>query len=143
MFGKKRAYFDYASATPLDKRVFRAMKPFLEENYANPSSLYQEGVKAKKAIEESRKKVAAVLQSKPDEIIFTGGGTESNNIAILGTYFHHKNVLKKDKIHFVTTSIEHSSVLEVFEHVRSLGAKVTYVSPEENGIVDAKKIEEA
>ena len=142
-FKKKRAYFDYASATPLDPRVVKAMQPYLVQKYANPSSLYKEGVETRKAIETARKKVAAVFQCKPEEIIFTGGGTESNNMAILGTYFHHKNIIKKEKIHFVTTSIEHPSVLETFEHIRSLGGKVTYVSPEENGIVSIKKIEEA
>lgn len=140
---KKRAYFDYASTTPLDSRVFSAMKPYLLEHFANPSSLYKEGVIARKAVEESRRKVATILQVKPDEIVFTSGGTESNNMAILGTYWYHKNVLKKEKLHFVTTSIEHASVLEVFEYIRSLGGKVTYVSPEENGIVSVKKIEEA
>jgi cysteine desulfurase len=143
IFKKKYNYFDYASTTPLDPRVFRVMKPYMVEHYANPSSLYKEGVEARRVINESRKKVASILQSRPEEIIFTSGGTESNNIAILGTYFYHKNVLKKEKIHFVTTSIEHSSVLEVFEHVRNMGAKVTYVSPEENGVVSPKKIEEA
>lgn len=143
LFAKKRAYFDYAATTPLDERVFAAMKPYLVSQFANPSSLYKEGVETNKAIVEARKNVASVLQSKSDEIIFTGGGTESNNLAILGTYFYHKNVLKKEKVHFITTSIEHSSVLEVFEHIKSLGGKVTYISPEENGIVSVKKIEEA
>jgi len=143
IFNKKNNYFDYASTTPLDARVFRAMKPYMVLHYANPSSLYKEGVEARRVVNEARKKVAGILQSRPEEIIFTSGGTESNNIAILGTYFYHKNVLKKEKIHFVTTSIEHSSALEVFEHVRNMGAKVTYVSPEENGVVNPKKIEEA
>jgi len=142
-FRKKRAYFDNASTTPLDPRVFKAMKPYLENRYANPSSLYKEGVEMRRAIDDSRKKVAGVLQVKPNEILFTGGGTESNNMAILGTYFYHRNILKKDKIHFVTTSIEHSSVLETFEHIRSLGGKVTYVPPEENGSVSVKSIQEA
>lgn len=140
---KKRAYFDYASTTPLDPRVARAMKPYVADKFANPSSLYKEGVEMRKVVEEARKKVASNLQAKSEEIIFTSGGTEANNIAILGTYFYQHDVLKKEKIHFVTTSIEHSSVLEVFEHLRSLGAKVTYVSPESNGIVSAKAIEEA
>lgn len=143
IFKKKYNYFDYASTTPLDPRVFRVMKPYMDEHYANPSSLYKEGVEARRVINEARKKVSNILQSRPEEIIFTSGGTESNNIAILGTYFYHKNILKKEKIHFVTTSIEHSSVLEVFEYVRNMGAKVTYVSPEENGVVNPKKIEEA
>ncbi len=140
---KKRAYFDYASATPLDPRVLKAMMPWLKTEFANASALYKEGVVARKAIEEARRSVAHGLQSKPEEIIFTSGGTEANNMAILGTYLHCRDVLKKERIHFVTTSIEHSSVLEAFEHIRGLGAKVTYVSPEENGIVDAKKVEEA
>ncbi len=143
IFAKKRVYFDYASTTPIDPRVLKVMDPYLSLKFANPSSLYKEGVETRYAIDLARKKVATALQSKPEEIIFTSGGTESNNIAILGTYFHHKNVLKKEKIHFVTTSIEHSSVLEVFEYIRSMGGKVTYVSPEENGIVSAKKIGEA
>ncbi len=143
IFKKKRCYFDYASTTPLDPRVLKAMSPFLGASYGNPSSPHKEGVEARKAVEAARKQVASIIQCKPDEIIFTAGGTESNNLAILGTFFHCKNVLKKDKIHFVTTSIEHSSVLEVFEQVRSLGAKVTYVSPEEDGLVSAKKIQDA
>ena len=143
LFAKKRAYFDYASTTPTDKRVIEAMKPYISDKFANPSSLYKEGVETHKAMEISRKVVAGVLQSKPEEIIFTAGGTESNNLAILGTFFHHRNVLKKEKIHFVTTAIEHSSVLEVFEHIKSLGGKVTYISPEEDGIISAKKVEAA
>ncbi len=119
------------------------MKPYLGGKFANSSSLYREGVETKKALEDSRKTTASILQCQKGEVFFTSGGTESNNIAILGTYFHHKNVLKSERIHFVTTSIEHSSVLEVFRHLEALGAEVTYVVPEENGIVKAKKIEEA
>jgi cysteine desulfurase len=143
LFKQKRAYFDYASAAPLDKRVLKAMLPYISGTYANPSSLYKEGVETRKAIDESRKVVAAVLQVKPEDIIFTGGGTESNNLALLGTFFHQKNVLKKEKIHIITTSIEHSSILEVCEQVKNLGGKVTYVSPKENGIIDPKEIEAA
>lgn len=143
LFPDHRAYFDHASATPLDPRVFKAMRPYQERLFSNASSLYKEGVEAKKAVAEARRKVAAILQSKQEEVIFTSGGTESNNIAILGTYFHHRDILKKEKIHFVTTSIEHSSILQAFEHIRTLGGKVTYVSPEENGIVSVDKIKEA
>jgi cysteine desulfurase len=136
-------YFDYASTTPLDPRVLKAMKPYLSKKFANPSSSYKEGVEARKAMEEARRKVALLIQSKSEEIIFTGGGTEGNNIAILGTYYYHKNVLKKEKVHFVTTTIEHSSVLEIFRHLETIGAEVTYVAPEEDGIVDAKKVTKA
>jgi len=148
IFSKKRNYFDYASTTPLDKRVFRAMKPYITEKFANSSSLYKEGVETGKALAESRRVVASVLQVKPDEIIFTGGGTESNNLAILGTYFkcvdgHLPHCVEDAHPHFVTTTIEHSSVLEVFRHIEKLGGKVSYVAPESNGVVDVKKIEEA
>ncbi|MFA6297082.1 MAG: cysteine desulfurase family protein [Candidatus Paceibacterota bacterium] len=143
IFSKKRNYFDYASTTPLDKRVFKAMKPYLVEKFANSSSLYKEGVETGKALTESRRVVASVLQVKPDEIIFTGGGTESNNLAILGTYFSNIKKTHSHKSHFVTTTIEHSSVLEVFRYIEKLGGKVSYVAPESNGIVDVKKIEEA
>ena len=119
------------------------MKPYLVGKFVNSSSLYKEGVETGKALTESRKVVASVLQVKPDEIIFTGGGTESNNLAILGTYFNHVKKSHSHKAHFVTTTIEHSSVLEVFRYIEKLGAKVSYVAPEANGIVDVKKIEEA
>jgi len=141
MFWNKRAYFDYASTTPLDRRVFRAMKPYLTSKFANSSSLYKEGVETSKALTESRRVVASVLQVKPDEIIFTGGGTESNNLAILGTYFNQVKKTHSHQVHFVTTTIEHSSVLEVFRYIENLGGLVTYVKPEANGVVDVKKIE--
>lgn len=149
MFWAKRTYLDYAATTPVDKRVAKAMKPYLSGVFANPASLYKEGVQALKAVTEARKRVAGALQCKPDEVIFTGGGTESNNLAILGTYFYHVNLKKGSKenqdkpLHFVTTTIEHSSVLEVFRHIESLGGEVSYVSPKENGIVDVKDIEGA
>lgn len=141
----KRAYFDYASTTPLDKRVAKAMKPYLvgglASSFANASSLYKEGVMMNKALAASRKTVAGVLECRSEEITFTGGGTEGNNMAIMGTYFHFKNVIKKEKIHFVTTTIEHSSVLEIFRHLETLGAVVTYISPGEDGVIDPKDIE--
>jgi len=147
MFWNKRTYFDYAATTPVDKRVVKAMKPYIGGIFANPASLYKEGVQALKAVSDARKSVSEVLQCKSDDIIFTSGGTESNNLAILGTYFYHQNVLKNDVedrlLHFVTTTIEHSSVLEVFRHIESLGGKVTYVAPKENGIVSVQDIESA
>jgi len=147
MFWTKRIYLDYAATTPVDKRVVKVMKPYIGGIFGNPASLYKEGVQALKAANEARKSVAGVLQCKSDEIIFTSGGTESNNLAILGTYFYHQNVLKNDVedrlLHFVTTTIEHSSVLEIFRHIEDLGGKVTYVAPKENGIVSVKDIEDA
>ena len=79
-----RIYLDYAAATPLDPRVWTAMEPFFATHFANPSSLHQEGVFARRAVEEARAKVAALIKAQPDEIIFTSGPTESINLAIQG-----------------------------------------------------------
>lgn len=133
---------DYASTTPLDPRVFKVMTPFFLEKIGNPSSIHFEGVLAKKGLEESRVKVAKILQAHADEIIFTSGGTESNNLAIFGVVKNlEKSGLSIAKMHFVTTVIEHSSVLECFRELESRGAKVDYAPVKSNGIVDPKIIE--
>src|SRR3989338_8592863 len=80
----KRIYMDYASTTPLDGRVLKAMLPYFGGKFGNPSSIHAEGVEAKKALDESRKRVARTLQAHSEKIIFTSGGTESNNLAIFG-----------------------------------------------------------
>ncbi len=136
---KSRSYFDYASTTPLDKRVLKVMMPFLTTHFANASSLYKEGVITQTALRESRKNVATILQCQKDEIIFTSGGTESNNIALLGVQGNNSDVSR----HYITSTIEHSSVLEVFHYLEKKGAKVTYLSPNDRGIITAKQVEEA
>lgn len=83
----KRCYLDYASTTPLDRRVKKAMEPFWGKVFGNPSSIHTEGVGAKKALDEARTAVARCLEAHADEIVFTSGGTEANNLAILGTVF--------------------------------------------------------
>ncbi|MES2023216.1 MAG: cysteine desulfurase family protein [Patescibacteria group bacterium] len=104
----------------------------------NPSSIHGLGVEAKKKLENARKETAELLYARPDEIIFTSGGTESNNLAILGVFKNLKNP------HIITTNIEHASVLEVFKHLeKTKQAEVTIVPVETNGIVDPKKIKKA
>jgi cysteine desulfurase len=136
----KRIYLDHSSSAPLDRGVFLAMKEFLVKNWANAGTLHKEGVRANEAIEDARLKIAKILGSHKDEIIFTSGGSEGNNLAILGII-----ALSKIKLpHIITTNIEHSSVLEVCRYLeRMKKAKVTYIPVEPNGIVDSRKIKNA
>lgn len=138
----KKIYMDYASAAPMDVTVLKVVTEMMKKYFANPSSMHDLGVSAKKTLENARVKIASILAARPVEIIFTSGATESNNMAIRGVL---EAVKKKDFIpHIVTTNIEHASVLEVcaFLEKQKL-AEVTYVAVEKNGIVDAKKIKKA
>ncbi|KKW10483.1 MAG: Cysteine desulfurase NifS [Parcubacteria group bacterium GW2011_GWA2_49_9] len=160
---RRRIYLDYASTTPLDPRVLKAMEPFFAKTFGNPSSIHAEGAAAKKALDTARTTVARCLEAHAEEIVFTSGGTESNNLVIfgvlqspllkgalpssaggllqppprrLGTPF-----IKGDKPHIVTTNIEHSSILEPLRELERQGkAEVTYVPVEANGIVKPEKI---
>jgi hypothetical protein len=105
IFPKKRVFLDYASTTPIDREVSRAMSE-VSMHYANPSALYSESIHAKKIINESKKKIASILDCQADNIYFTSGGTESNNIAILGIFSKYKTY--NFTPHFITTNIERS-----------------------------------
>ncbi|MAF25424.1 cysteine desulfurase NifS [bacterium] len=130
----KKVYLDYAAATPLSPEVRRAMQPYLTEDYGNPSSLHDLGRSAKEAVEESRVFVARALGCRPEEIVFTAGGTEANNLAILGV------LSIKGKAHFITTNIEHPSVMETAEAFSASGGEVTYIPVESTGLVKPLKI---
>ncbi len=138
---EKKIYLDYASATPVDTEVVKAMQPFWSLDFANPSGLHSQGVKAKNAVNDSRKKIAAILGAQPDEIIFTSGGTESDNLAILGIVEAAKKIIHKP--HIVTTNIEHSAIKETCRALELKGIEVTHVPVEENGIVDPDAIRKA
>ncbi|MDD4988810.1 MAG: cysteine desulfurase family protein [Candidatus Pacebacteria bacterium] len=135
---KKRIYLDYASTTPLDKEVFEAMKPFFSENFENPSSLYTGGVSAKKAVADARKSIGGEFGVRAEEIIFTSGGTEANNMALLGVFRSAKKKISKP--HVITSVIEHPSILEVCKQIEKEGGEITYVPVSENGIVNPKDI---
>jgi cysteine desulfurase len=137
----RRIYLDYASTTPTDPAVLKAMLPYLKTSFHNPSSLYTEGVGAKKEVEKSRKACAEILSAHADEIIFTGSGTEANNLALLGFLAQFES--KKQKFHFVTSVIEHASILEVFGEIEKRGHEVTYIGVGEKGIVDPKEVKKA
>ena len=134
-----KIYLDYAAATPLEPAVSSLIQKVYKEDFASPSSIHGFGVKAKNRLDRARKDIAGILGAHDDEIIFTSGSTESNNLAILGVIKFYGSFP-----HIVTTNIEHSSVLEVFRHLeKTKQAEVTYVPVEKNGIVDPKKIRKA
>lgn len=146
---KKNIYLDYASTAPISPSVAEKTSLYQKEFFANASAIYSQGVKARGVMEDARLKIAKLLNAHSDEIIFTGSGTESDALAILGLITNYELGIKSEdskKIipHIVTTNIEHPAVLENCRMLEDSGrAEVTYVPVEKNGIVDPKKIKEA
>lgn len=120
---KKRIYLDHAATTPVRPEVVEAMQPYFTEVFGNPSSLYREGRDAKNALDQSRAAVAKVMNCKPEEIIFTGSGTESDNLAIMGV----ARARATEGKHIVTTTVEHHAVLHVCKELAKEGFEITYV----------------
>ncbi len=135
----KPIYLDYNATTPIDPRVADAMLPFLYDHFGNPSSSHAYGIAAKKGIEHARRQVAEMLGCGAEEIIFTSGGSEANNLAIKGTAFAQRN----SGNHIITTAIEHPAVLEVCAYLETQGFKVTYVAVDDQGQVDLDELEKA
>ncbi len=132
-------YFDNNATTKTDEEVVKAMIPYLSENYGNPSSIYKLGRESRKIIEDSREKVAQILNCEPNEIYFTSGGSESDNTAIKGIAYSY---LKKGN-HIITSKIEHPAVLETCKQLEKEGFEVTYIGVKENGIIDLDELKEA
>lgn len=133
-------YLDHAATTPLDPRVREAMLPYLDEKFGNPSSFHLVGKTAKDDVDAARAEIASVLHVRPDEILFTSGGTESDNLAILG----YARANQKQGKHLITSSLEHHAVLEAMMHLeRKEGFEVTYLSPDKDGIITAEQVEQA
>ena len=141
----KIIYLDYSSATPVDKKVQKVMTLYESKFFANPSSIHSNGVKVKNIINDARTKIASLLFVSKDEIIFTGSGTESNALAILGVVNSYYEINFNGKIpHIITTVIEHPSVLENCQFLEKIGrARITYISVDKNGIVNPKDIKDA
>ena len=125
-------YMDYAATTPTDKRVVAAMLPYFEEVFGNPSSLHAFGQEAGAAVEGARARIASFLGATPPEIIFTSGGTESDNFAIKGVAYANR----KRGDHIITSSIEHRAVLETCRFLEVEGFRVTYLPVNGEGLVD-------
>ena len=135
----KPIYLDYNATTPIDKEVAEAMKPFLDELFGNPSSTHSYGVITKKAVIKARRRVAELINCQPDEIIFTSGGTESNNFAIKGVAFANRGKGN----HIITSSIEHPAVIEVCKYLAENGFSITYLPVDEYGMVNPQEVEKA
>ncbi len=136
-----RIFLDYASITPVDAEVNKAMEEAREASFANPSALYTEARKAKELLVSSRQKVADVLGCLKNEIVFTASGTESNNIALLGVWsaFSEHGFVP----HIITSEIEHPAILEVCREIEMKGGEVTYLPVSKEGLVSAKSVREA
>ena len=130
-------YHDHASTTPLDERVLEAMLPYLRDKFGNPSGAHSLSFEARRAIEDARKTFAEVLNCSPDEIVFTSGGTESNNLAIKGVAF----ALRGRGNHIITTKIEHHSVLHACEFLEKMGFEVSYLPVDKYGLVSPEDLE--
>ena len=133
---KKTIYLDNSATTQVHPEVKDAIQPYLSEKYGNPSSIHHKGQEAKKAVEDARKKVADLINAEPKEIIFTGSGTEGNNMALKGIAFANKDRGK----HIITTKIEHKSILNSTKWLEKQGFDVTYLNVDENGTVDIEQL---
>ncbi|HPQ60974.1 MAG TPA: cysteine desulfurase family protein [Syntrophales bacterium] len=129
-------YLDCNATTPVDPEVAKTMIPFLGEEFGNPSSAYGYGIRAKRAVEDARARVAALLRCKPGEVVFTSGGTESNNHAIRGVAWANRHRGN----HIITSAIEHPAVLEVCRHLEQFGFVTTYLPVDGRGLVDPEDV---
>ena len=142
---KKRIYLDHAATTPMDPLVKKVMDNFFVNEFGNPSSIYLEARKAKRVITSARIKIAKIINAKPDEIIFTSGGTESDNLAIFGIVGNSVSDCRKPSFrqHIITTKFEHSAVLNPIKFLEKQGCKVTYLDVGEDGVVKPEDVEKA
>ncbi len=135
----KIIYLDHAATTPTDPEVVDEMFPYYTEHFGNPSSLYSIGREAKEAIEKARERVAQAIGAKPEEIVFTSGGTESDNFALEGVIY----ALEKKGNHIITSSIEHHAVLETCKFLQKRGFSITYLPTDKYGLVDPEDVAKA
>ncbi len=129
----KKIYLDYASLTPMDKRVLKHVKKFERDEYMNPGALYTAGANAKKALLEARVSIARSLQAHQDEIIFTSSGTEANNIVLQGVQGKH----------IIVSAIEHSSIMKIAKNLEKRGVKVSYIPVQKNGVINIDELKKA
>ncbi|MDQ3063147.1 MAG: aminotransferase class V-fold PLP-dependent enzyme, partial [Acidobacteriota bacterium] len=130
----RRIYLDNSATTPIDREVVDAMLPFLTEKFGNASSIHFFGQEARGAVDKARHQVAEIINARPNEIVFTSGGTEANNLAIRGLVEANEKYGK----HIITSAIEHSAVREVCQDLEKRGYEVTYLPVYEDGIVKIK-----
>ncbi len=130
-------YLDYNATTPLCEPARAAMAPYLDEHFGNPSSIHAAGREARAAIDDARDRLASLLKAKPHELIFTGSGTESNNLAVLGLA---RNRRREHGRHLICASTEHHAVLNAFEHLQRDGFDVTFLRVDANGLINPDEL---
>jgi cysteine desulfurase NifS len=135
----KPIYLDYNATTPIDPEVAEAMRPYLFEYFGNPSSSHWYGIQTKKAVDEARRQVADLLHCNPEEVVFTSGGSESNNYAIKGTAFANR----EKGNHIITSAIEHPAVLEVCKYLAEKGFQITYLPVDEFCLVKPRELQKS
>jgi cysteine desulfurase len=135
----RRVYLDYNATTPVAPEVLDAMLPFFTEGYGNASSIHSAGQNARAAVETARQSVAALIGAKPSEIVFTGGGTEADNLAVLGFVA----AMRREKKHVICSAIEHHAVLNAVEALEKQGIEVTWLPVSSDGIVDPEDVRRA
>lgn len=136
----KKIYLDNNATTPLDPRVYEAMLPHLRENFGNPSSIHTFGRSAKAALDKAREQVAGLISAKPKEIVFTSGGSESNNYAIKGAALNQRD---RGRTQLITTSVEHESALYTFKYLEGEGFGVIYLSVNDHGMIDLDELRDS
>jgi len=135
--GDRPIYLDYNATTPIDSHVLEIMLPYLQEHFGNPSSNHVYGVQARQSVEEARRQVAEMLGCQEEEVIFTSGGTEANNLAIKGAAF----AMRERGNHIITSAVEHPAVLEVCAWLKKQDYRVTVIDVDRNGQVNAEEVE--
>jgi len=134
-----RTYMDHSATTPVRREVVKAMEPIFLKKFGNASSLHSFGKEAREEVEECRKKIARIIHAEPEEIIFTSGGTESDNFALKGIALANKNKGN----HIITSKIEHDAILNTCKYLEKQGFKVTYLNVNSEGIVNLNELQKA
>ena len=135
----REVYLDYSATTPVKEDVFKEMVPFFCERYRNASSLYTPGLDAKRAIDNAREQLAALINANPQEVFFTGCGSESDNWVLLQV----ADALKDKGNHIITTATEHHAILHTCEYLEKHGFEVTYLGVDEQGRLNPEDFEKA
>jgi cysteine desulfurase len=139
---ERTVYLDHAATTPVDPRVVEAMLPYWTRDYGNASSIYSLGRRANRAMDEARRTVAEIMNCAPNEVIFTGCGTESDNLALRGVSFERRHRARMN--HIITSPIEHHAIGHTLEQLEKyFGFEVTYVPVDQFGLVDPASVEAA
>src|SRR5205085_6164853 len=131
-------YLDHAATTPLHPEARLAMEPFLTATFGNPSSLHAAGQEARRAVDAARDRIASCLGIRSEDVVFTSGGTEADNLALLGTF-----LANRERTHFITVATEHHAVLDTCHFLETLGAQVTILPVDGTGRVDPEEVRRA